>query len=120
MRNYSNLEHKKQIIQDAITSLSKSIDKARKQVNKKYLDKEISLYELTNQLFIFDFFEKFLCENLEKNENGFLSLLSLYENYPFPTKKDSESFNSLRFFLCSMVGSDRLESELENFKSEGI
>jgi hypothetical protein len=120
MPNYSNLEHKKMIIQDAITSLIESIDKARKQVNKKYLNKEITVYELTNQLVIFDFFEKFLCDNLEKNENGFLSLLSLYENYPFPTKQDFENFNTLRFFLCSMIGSDKLESEFENFKDEGI
>ena len=118
MPNYSKETHQKQIVESAISTLSDSINNARKAVNDSYLSKEISLYEMTNQLFIFDFFEKFLEENLAKN--SLTGLLDLYENFPFPLQKDFENFNSIRFFLCSMIGTKEIGNEFENFKNEGI
>ncbi len=118
MLNYSKETHQKQILESAINTLSDSINNARNEVNKKYLSKDISLYEMTNQLFIFDFIQKFLEENLAKN--GLTGLLDLYENFPFPLKQDFENFNSIRFFLCSMIGTKEIGNEFENFKNEGI
>lgn len=120
MPNYNKQSHQIGIIDDAIRSLRKSIDYARKEVNTKYLNKEITLYEMTNQLWIFDFFDKFLAENWIKNYAGLTGLLELYESCPYPTKKHNEEFNALRFYLCDMVGIDKVEQELESFNHEGI
>jgi hypothetical protein len=120
MLKYNKSEHQKEIVKSAITSLRESINNARNEVNKKYLSKEITIYEMTNQLFIFDFFDKFLLENLTKNSTGLNSLLELYESFPFPTQKDNQNFNSMRFFLCQMIGTDKMEQEILGFESEGI
>ena len=120
MNNYSKSEHQKQIVKNAITSLRSSINKSRNEVNSKYLSKEITIYELTNQLFIFEFFDKFLLENLTKNSTGLNALLELYESFPFPTQKDNQDFNSIRFYLCSMTGANKMEQEFLGFENEGI
>lgn len=120
MLKYNKLTHQTSIIQDAILALRKSIDTARKSVNQRYLDREITVYEMSNQLLIFDFFDKFLKENLIKNGLGLISLLDLFENIPYRTKEEFEELNALRFYLCDMVGIDRVEKELDSFEKEGI
>ena len=119
MRNYNKQSHQIEIVDNAIRSLRKSINNARNEVSNKYLSKETTLYEMTNQLFIFDFFDKFLSENWIKNGTGLISLLELYENFPFPTK-DDQDFNAMRFYLCDMVGIDKVSQELEKLKTDGI
>lgn len=112
--------HQIGIISEAIQILRKSINYARESVNQRYLAKELTLYEMTNQLWIFDFFDKFLSENLIQNGPGFLTLLELYTGFPYPTKEDNKAFKAMRFYLCDMVGIEKVKRELETFENEGI
>ena len=120
MRKYNKEKHQIGIISDAIQILRKSINSARQSVNERYLSKEISLYEMTNQLWIFDFFDKFLNENLIKNGLGLISLLELYEHFPYPTLEEQNEFQAMRFYLVDMVGVKMVELEEEKMESEGI
>lgn len=118
MLNYNKEKHQIGIISDAIQILRKSINSARQSVNERYLAKEITLYEMTNQLWIFDFFDKFLNENLIKNGLGLICLLDLYEHFPYPTLQDQNEFQAMRFYLVDMI--EKVKRELEAFESEGI